>query len=25
VAPAKRLPGDDGVRPSLLRWTTKSP
>jgi anaerobic selenocysteine-containing dehydrogenase len=23
VAPAKRLPGDDGVRPTILRWTTK--
>ncbi|HEX3632335.1 MAG TPA: molybdopterin dinucleotide binding domain-containing protein, partial [Casimicrobiaceae bacterium] len=23
VAPGKRLPGDDGVRPSILRWTTK--
>jgi anaerobic selenocysteine-containing dehydrogenase len=23
VAPAKRLPGDDGVRPEILRWTTK--
>ena len=24
-APAKRLPGDDGRRPSLLRWSTRSP
>lgn len=24
-APAKRLPGDDGKRPALLRWTTKRP